>query len=454
MVAEGTAGIAAKAERAVFYLLVLLLLIAPLIMTSRIPVESGKWYVIQVGASILLGLWLLAGLVSGNRRIRWDALSVLAVAFLGTQFLSLIGAINVWDGLEVISKQVGVLAVFLLIANVLKGTNDRNRILWAAALVGGATAIYGIAQHHGYDFFPWEEHKEVPVTRGVSFFGHATFAGSVLIMLIPLTIGLTTVTKNTAGRILAAIIVLLMLYHLSFSGARVATVGLFVAGLVVVGVQLAQRVRSGSRESSPPGHRSRRILAGLAVLLTVVAAGSAFMVRAWDVKGSDLFAIRQSSLALRFYAWETTSRMILDNPVTGIGVGNYGVASPPYWNAIESSRYARHGRRFFQAHNEYLEIAAEQGLPGITVMLGLIAFALTGSYGLAQRAGSAGERRLGWALFAAVVAICIDATVTFSLQNPGSALFFWMLLGLISTNLAAEKARVNDLIGSNKATRA
>ena len=146
--------------------------------------------------------------------------------------------------------------------------------------------------------------------------------------------------------------------------------------------------------------------------------------------------------------------MFLDNPITGVGVGNYGVASPPYWNAIEANRYARHGRRFFQAHNEYLEIAAEQGLPGIAVMLGLTAFALTGSYGLARQAGSVKERRLGWALFAAVVATSIDATATFSLQNPGSALFFWMLLGLISTSLAAEAARTNDPVGSNKAARA
>ena len=441
----------AKVERAVFYLLMLLLLIAPLIMTSRVSVESGKWYVIQIGGSILLAVWLAAGLVSGDRRVRWDALSVLAVAFLGTQFLSLIGATNLWEGLEIIGKQVGVLAVFLLIANVPKGTNDRDRVLWAAALVGGATAIYGIAQHFGYDFFPWEEHREVPVTRGVSFFGHATFSGSVLIMLIPLTIGLATVTKNVAGRTVAAIIVLLMLYHLSFSGARIATVGLFVSGLVVVGLQVVHRARSSFREGRPRGGKSRRILAGAAVLLTVIVSGSVLMFRAWDVKGSDLFAIRQSSLALRFFAWETTSRMFIENPVTGIGVGNYGVASPPYWNAIEANRYARHGRRFFQAHNEYLEIAAEQGVPGIVVMLGLTAFALTGSYRLARRAGSAKERRLGWALFAAVVATSIDATVTFSLQNPGSALFFWMLLGVISMNLAAEQARAKDPAGPNKA---
>ena len=437
---EMTAGM----ERAVFYLLLLILLAVTLILTSRVSVESGKWYVIQVGGTILFAAWLLAGMLGGRPRVRWDALTVLAVAFFGTQFLSLLGAANVWEGLEVISKQAGLLAIFLLVANVPRDTTDRDRILWAVALVGAATAIYGIAQHFGYDFFPWQEHREVPVTRGVSFFAHATFSGSVLIIVIPLTVGLATISKSITGRIAASITVLLMMYHLSFSGARIATVGLFVSALVVVGLELVDRARARRREAKAGPKGLRGIFVGVAILLAVILAGSALSIRAWDVKGGDLFSIRETSLTQRFFAWETASRIFLSNPITGIGVGNEGVGSPPYWNAVEASRYERHGRRFVQANNEYLEVAAEQGLPGIAVMLGLTAFALAGSYRLSRRQSpSARERRLGLALFAAVVATSIDATVTFTLQNPGSALFYWVLLGLISFGLASQTPASN-----------
>jgi hypothetical protein len=39
---------------------------------------------------------------------------------------------------------------------------------------------------------------------------------------------------------------------------------------------------------------------------------------------------------------------------------------------------------------------------------------------------------MGLALFAAVLALGVDANTTFSLQAPGSALVFWVVLGLIS----------------------
>ena len=443
---EKTAG----KERAVFYFLLLILLAAPLILTSKVSVESGKWYVIQVGGTTLFAAWLLVGVQGGRPRVRWDALTVLAFAFLGTQLLSLAGAANVWESLEIISRQAGLLAIFLLVANVPRDTTDRDRVLWAAALVGAATSIYGIAQHFGYDFFPWQEHREVPVTRGVSFFGHATFSGSVLIITIPIAIGLAAMSKSIPGRIAASVIVLLMMYHLSFSGARIATVGLFVAALVVMGLHLLDRVRARRQKARAQPAGLRGILVGVAILLAVILAGSALSIRAWDVKGGDLLSIRETSLTQRFFAWETASRIFLGNPITGIGVGNYGVESPPYWNAVEASRYARHGRRFFQVHNEYLEVAAEQGLPGITVMLGLMAFALAGSYRLSRQASSARERRLGLALFAAVVATSIDATVTFTLQNPGSALFYWVLWGLISFGLASETPATNTPAGKEK----
>ncbi len=44
--------------------------------------------------------------------------------------------------------------------------------------------------------------------------------------------------------------------------------------------------------------------------------------------------------------------------------------------------------------------------------------------------------KIGLALFAATVATSIDATVTFGLQVPGSALLYWTVLGLISFGLA------------------
>ena len=184
MVVDGENRILERVGRAVFPLLLTLILAAPLVITSAVDIHTAKWFIIQVGGTVLFLIWFALGTRRRERLIRWEPISVFAVFFLGTQIVSLAAATRLLPGLEVISRQLGLLAVFFLVANCTKDARDRDRVLWIVAMVGAATAVYGIAQHWGYDFFRWQIHREVPVTRGVSFFGHATFAGSALIIII------------------------------------------------------------------------------------------------------------------------------------------------------------------------------------------------------------------------------------------------------------------------------
>ena len=85
-----------------------------------------------------------------------------------------------------------------------------------------------------------------------------------------------------------------------------------------------------------------------------------------------------------------------------------------------------------QAHNEYLQTAAELGLPGVALLFAVIAYGIVMALDVAVRAPSRRERRIGLAMAASIAAIALDANITFSLQAPGSALVFWTMLGLIA----------------------
>lgn len=418
-------------ERALFFLFLAFLLIAALMLAPLQDVSAVKWFVVRVFAPMLLAAWIARRAFRGYVGWPWGPLGVLGLSFLATHAVSGFQAVNPGYTLTKVSELVGLLATFFLVVHLVRDTLDRDRTVWMLVLIGAFTAIYGIAQHHGYDFFPWEEHREVPTDRGSSFFGHATFTGSVLAQLIPLALGLAFTRRGWVGRVLALGIALLMLYHLSFSGARMATVSLMAAlatGGAVWGL-LWLRARPGTLRSLVTWPR---VAAAILLLVMASVAAAWFVSRAWGVKGSDLFAIRQASLALRLYTWETSSRMLFDHPWTGIGAGNFEVVAPTYWNEVEQMWSARFGRWMHEVHNEYLETAVEQGVFGLAVLLGLFAYAVVMSLDLAAHGCDRRERVLGIAFFASVVAIALDANITFSLQAPGSALVLWTVLGLIS----------------------
>lgn len=414
----------------------LLLPATTLFLTTVAPVDEAKWAVAQICAPVIAGAWLIYRAARGQRLLPADPLSIAMYLGLASMLASIPLSVNPWMGLLETSKRFSVVCMFVLAATLMLKRRDRLDAVWVLVGTGLFGGVYGIAQHYGYDFFPWAGHKYSPLVRGVSFYGHATFAGSYLVLVIPLAAGLVVAQKSKVGRLIALVSLGVMLYHLSFTGARSATLGLMGAGALVFLV-LAWTALTGREDSRLRIPMPWFAAGGVAAVLVC----GLLVYRAWDVKESDLFAIRQVSGALRLYTWETASRLFVENPVLGIGTGNYEVVIPGHWNPAEASHFSVNGTIMHQAHNEYLETAAEQGLPGIAILIGMIVLALSYAHDAWRHAGSAVERRLALAMFGSVVAGSVDAMFIFNFQTAASAIALWAIFGL----LAAQRA---DIFGS------
>ena len=396
----------------------------PVCVTEMLDKGEDKWFLIRTLGPVMAVILIVYALGKPLKSRVLDPLALCAVAWVGVQFLSMIDAHNVGVSLVVVTRQVGLLG-FFFVGRFYAGQSDTNRytpILFVLILMGFLTAVYGTFQHFGYDYIDWEVNDEVPIDRGVSFMGHATFAASVLILILPLTfaMALTTASRRLRYGLFAASLV--MLYHLSFSGARVATLAFFLSMGIGMCLWIYTRLKESDR-SLPDGFR----LKAIAALMVCALLGGGMVYRAWQLKGSDLFGLTEGGMAQRIYAWETANRVFLANPVNGIGVGHYEIISPEYWNVVESSRFVQFERMLYQPHNDFLEAAAEMGLPGVMCLLALVVFGLTQSFALIPR-----YRFLAIGLLTAVLASSLDSCFIFAWQIAEPGLYFWVILGVIS----------------------
>ena len=130
----------------------------------------------------------------------------------------------------------------------------------------------------------------------------------------------------------------------------------------------------------------------------------------------------------RFGIWPETVRMIGDTMPLGSGVGSF----VDYYKFAEPLENV--GRKFVNAaHNDYLEILLETGVPGLALLLtGLVILALgahrtiRGPVGIA---GGANEIRV-MAVFAIIVLLAHSA-IDYPLRTTGLAVVFGALCGLI-----------------------
>ena len=143
-----------------------------------------------------------------------------------------------------------------------------------------------------------------------------------------------------------------------------------------------------------------------------------------DALADELAVTSWSDLGGRVGIWQDTVRLIGDFPVAGTGFNTYGVAMLAY----QTHRTDVH---IVEAHNEYLQLAAEGGLlVGLPILFAIPVFARV----VRRRFREAGDDlRIHWLRVGAVtglVALAFQSCVDFSLQMPGNAVTFALLMAV------------------------
>ena len=115
--------------------------------------------------------------------------TILSTLFSGSIKTSLWGEIPGQDGFAAYTV-AGYFLVCGIIATHLKTRGQLWRLLAAFAGMGTLAAGYAICQHFGYDFLELTEQTGGGGGRATSFMGNAIFAGAVMSMTIPITLGI------------------------------------------------------------------------------------------------------------------------------------------------------------------------------------------------------------------------------------------------------------------------
>jgi len=188
--------------------------------------------------------------------------------------------------------------------------------------------------------------------------------------------------------------------------AAIASVVIF-GGLWVAGSRTALAVALagfGVGASLMGPGRYRKLLAVVAPLVLVLVA-----VAAWKLYPQGRNAAGSDALAFRVLMGKAAVDMISAHPVFGVGPGHFAELSGPFQN---------------NAHNNFLQIGAELGIPAAALFVIVAWFAVRASWREADTWGTAQGLSLGLVAF---LATCLAGH---PLLVSGAAYPFWIALGL------------------------
>ena len=149
------------------------------------------------------------------------------------------------------------------------------------------------------------------------------------------------------------------------------------------------------------------------------------LLGSYDPGREDPTSALDRSSALRLVIWRGALKMIADHPLEGVGVGRF---------SSEISEYAAY--QFGpddprDAHNAYLLVAAEMGLPSIALLLLLFAAWGVGALRIYFRRRHPVDRRLSLVFLGTLVGVLVSCTLGSRFSDEALIGGFWILAALV-----------------------
>lgn len=367
-----------------------------------------------VGLVLVLGWLALLTTREGGLRFFRDhpQLTWVIVAFLVWNAISLTWAIDTSQGGGSLLRYLpNILLIPIAYAAV---RTRRDLALVVGAVVVGAiiAALFALAN-------PPDPATVSDAGRSTGTIGDANEFAAALLVGLSLGVGLALARGWPMRlRLAGAVAIPLCVFGIFLSLSRGGLVGL-------VCVLLAATVFGG---------RWRRTAAVAAALFAVV--GVVYFTMLAPLPARERVTTVQGGTG-RVDLWTVGWRMAQEHPFRGVGVGNYQAAAPDY--VLEPGITQRADLIFSDApkvaHNTYLEVLAESGIPGLVLFLGMIATCLWCALSAARIWGRRGDVAME-AVARSLLVGTIGLLVADFFISGNYATLLWIILALDAALLA------------------
>lgn len=299
---------------------------------------------------------------------------------------------------------LGYVGIYYIIVNEFDRSMIR-RMMKLIISVAASISAYGLLQYlKVFDHSWWNPENFLAAT----YVNHNHFAG-YLELVMPLLIGMLLVRRprSIIYRLSLMTALILMIAAFVLTQSRGAWVSLSVSLLV-----MAVIISKGA------GHDKK----GVFILILFIIAIASFIYFGKDVVAPRIETITnaesgETSFNTRLVIWKGTVAMIKESPVIGTGIGTF------IW-AFNRFRPEGLNVQANFAHNDYLNMAAEMGIPAPIIMIWLIFIIIRTGI---SRAGLYPEA-LGCAI--GVLSLSLHGLVDFNFHIPANMLLFtvWMAI--------------------------
>ena len=402
---------ALRLENAMEVLVIMLLALAPLVFMRGMHdfADLPQRTFIQIVVTLLVLLWVAKIAIKQEIKVFKNPLYFFAAGFMLWSWTTLVWAQNRYEGYYAAIHLSFCAVVLLVISTTFNRDRCLQRFLFALLIAVAAVIACGLAQQ----FFQWQW---IPMSISPSAtFGNPNMAADFVATLFPVLLTMVFYYRKDLLRCAVLAASLLSLVYLYYTGSRGAGLAIGCSLHWMAFLYYSKRYKITGRAA--------------ATGLLIIAGLSLIIIYAFP---SGIDTIRAKALSeYRLVAWRNSVEMVKDRPLSGFGSGNFKVFYPAYSRkaiidrAIDTTKYL--GR----AHNDYIQIAVEQGLPGLLLFLLLPGYGLIMTWRLLKQTDDHPQQWIIIGLSGGLIAFMVVAFFSFPMQRSIPPLIVFTYLSIV-----------------------
>ncbi len=397
-------------------LLMLSLPLGRLTLTELGPVPVSP---VTALAGALVLIWLCRLLI-GQEKLEASWMQLPLAVFLLCGVLSFYWAADTVIAAKIAFIFVMGAAVYMVVSHTVRSAEEVRAIIWTIAIATGLIGSYAVAAEVGIiggvsEIQIYDSGESYSRVEGL--FTHPNQLGGFLALTIPLLTALTVSERSSWMRALGYLLIAVSVAGLALTYSRGAWVGTGLGLLILL----------------PVLRRGAWLVPGVA-LVGAVASSSAILERLQSIASFN----SDSAVTGRFEFWSVALKLVAENPLSGIGLGN--------WYTVYGTLPIQNLPRLpyslevpAQAHNLFLNLAVEIGLVGAGAFILMLGFAF---YGAVKIISASTGRTQIWTtgICAGLAAMVAQNLIDVTIYQGFMVLVLFTYLGLLETMRRFEKS--------------
>jgi O-antigen ligase len=379
-------------------------------------VEPWSEAVLEIGAAVLLLIWVAKALKDGELKLVWNPLLWPLLGFWLVAALQLILGITAVPFLTRIEllKYSALLALFFLFVQAYRTRSHWRNFVWFLLSLGFAVSLFAILQHFTFNGkLYWVRELQYGGIPFGPYVNRNHFAG-LMELLIPPGLAIQILGAERRDQLpLLTLFTLLPIGALFLSASRGGIIS-FVAQVAFLTILIVAR------------RREKKILGAAALILTLAA-----LLVSWLGIGAalDRFASYkklETSEGRRAEMLHDSLHIFQDHRIWGTGMGTLQEVFPLYETAYD-------GLVVNHSHNDYAEALAETGAIGGLCGLVFLVMLFWMSWKILNVEGDPRSFAYHAGALVACLGLLVHAGVDFNFHIPSNALIFLLQSVLASS---------------------